>query len=370
MLTFLMHTITAWSDYFTGNPTLLQSNLYGTRQAPASSNGGVYVSNCLFRSISSTEYGGALHCSSSVTLLLVESSSFFSCSTSGQSGGAIYFSNTNNGQCVFYGLCGYDCYSTYTNSDSYGQFSRVDMCNGASNKNYINYSSIARCVIESPRPHYTLLHQYGKHLYPSLNSSLNKCYYCPGICCTPYTDSNSVTCSFSYFTFADNIVTSVHCIWLVTTGAKYEIKSCNFLRNVVASSSRALIRSDGNLMIYDSCILENTATYTFYAWSSYSITLSNCTIDKTTRTGSLIIQNTAAKSFILALNHMSTLNCHSEYDSAGTLTPIMQSSSKKQIQCCTCGRLLCQPQLSDVVSLTIILFFNFIHPYASIDFWC
>jgi hypothetical protein len=143
----------------------------------------------------------------------------------------------------------------------------------------------------------------------------------------------------------------------MTTGAKIEMKNCNILRNTQGSlSSEGTIYTYGNLMIENSCILENKATYIFYATSSGIITLSNCTVDGTGNTGSLIIQNTVTKSFILALNHLSTGNCETEYDVVGTLH-------------CTIGRCLCQPQLSDVVSLTSILIFNFIHLYDSGDFW-
>jgi hypothetical protein len=70
------------------------------------------------------------------------------------------------------------------------------------------------------------------------------------------------------------------------------------------------------------------------------------------------------KSFIHTLNHMSTQNCHSKYDSAGYLTPIIQSS-KKQKPYCSCKRLLYQPPLRKFFSLTFVLIFNFIHPYPS-----
>ena len=60
----------------------------------------------------------------SVTYLLVESTSFFSCSTSSSSGGVINFSNSNNGQCVLNEVCGYDCCLTYT-SGPHAQFAYI-----------------------------------------------------------------------------------------------------------------------------------------------------------------------------------------------------------------------------------------------------
>jgi hypothetical protein len=154
------------------------------------------------------------------------------------------------------------------------------------------------------------------------------------------------------------------------TGAKYEMKSCNILRNTQGTlGTEGTIYANGNLVIKDSCILENTATYIFCVQSSsYTITLSNSTVDKTSNNGYLTTQNTVTKSFILALNHMSTRNCHSEYDSAGILTPNLHTpSSSKQVRCFTHVKYIYQPLIEDVTSFINILIFNFIHPYVSND---
>jgi hypothetical protein len=152
-------------------------------------------------------------------------------------------------------------------------------------------------------------------------------------------------------------------------GAKYEIKSCNILRNTQGElGSEGTIYSSGNTMIEDFCILENKAINIFYQTSSsYTITLSRCTVDSTSNNRNLIIQNTVTKSFILALNHMSNQNCHSEYDSVGTLTPILQIpySSKKQIHLCTCGKFIYLFPQGNFLSLIGLFIFNSIYPSAS-----
>jgi hypothetical protein len=365
MLTFLVYTRTAWDDYFIGNPTLKQTKEYGTSQTLSDVN--VYISDCLFRSITSGSNGGALSCTS-VQCLLIELSSFISCKTSSNFGGAIYFYNTNSGQFVLYGVCGNDCFSTYTSGTSYGQFSYNRAKNDASTKNYVNYSSIVRCVTDNSRACYLFCQHWGNHSYPSVNVSMNKIYGPTGIHCWPLIDSNSVTCLISYSSFVDNIATGHTCIYFNTDGAKYEIRSCNILRNTQGSlSSEGTIYTCGNLMIEDSCIIENKATYIFrVVSSSYKITLSKCTVDSTSNNGCLITQNAVTKSFIHALDHLSTRNCHSEYDSVEYITPITQLS-KIQIHCYTGQKCFYQCQLSEVVSLHNILIFNFIHPYASID---
>jgi hypothetical protein len=366
MLIFIQHYRTAWVDHFPGNySNNFNSQTYSSR--PTLSGTGVYFSNCLFRSVSSTSPGGALYCSNSVTYLLVESSSFFSC-TSSSNGGALYVSCDNY---VLYEVCGYDCYSTYTGTGgtAHGEFSYSSLSNVASNKNFINYSSIARCVTERTNTQYMICHHYGKHYCPSINVSMNKCYTRSGFYCWPTSDSNSIACLLSYSSFVDNNATRCICIELGLPGIKYEIKSCNILRNTQGTlNSEGTIYACGNTMIDDSCILENKATYIFRVSSSYTITLSGCTVDSTTYYGSLITKNAVTKSFILALGHMSTQNCDAEYDSVGyILTPITRSPSpsKKQKLCNTGERCFIHIQLRDVFSLTSILLFNFIHPYSS-----
>jgi hypothetical protein len=363
MLTFLVHTRTAWGDYFTAsNQNNLSSQTYTSRQILSDTS--VHISNCLFRSITSTSDGGALYCSSSVTYLLVESTSFFSCNTSNRYGGAIYFYNTGSGQFVLYEVCGNDCCSTYTGGSSYGQFAYIYVNNGPSSKNCVNYSTTARCVNENPNSYYTIRLENGNICCLSINMSINKCYSRSILYCYPYKDSNSVTCSFSYSSFAENNATGNTCILINTASAKNEIKSCNILRNTqVTLNTDGIICTAGNMVIKDSCILENKATYIFYG----SITLSNCTVDSTSNNGYLTTQSTATKSFILALKHMSTRNFNTEYDSVGTLTPITPpSSSKKQKLCYTSGMHFCQCRISDFFSFSIFIF-SFINPYSYND---
>jgi hypothetical protein len=357
---FLLHSMTAWNDYFPGT-TNLPSQTYTLRQTP--SNTYLYVLNCLFNSITSTGHGGAL-CSTSAIYLLVESTSFFSCKTRGGHGGAIYFENTNNGQCVLHEVCGYDCCTTDSKARN---FVHMYVKKDISSKNYVNYSSISHCVNVNAWD--TLRVENGKICFQSVNISNNKCggnvvFFYPSV------DSNSFTCSLSYSSFADNSVASSVLLLLWSPGAKYETKNCNILRNSqVTVNSRGIISTWGNSKIDDSCILENKATPIFYQESSsYRITLSNCTVDSTSNNGYLITQNTVSKSFILALNHMSTQNCHAGYDAAGYLTPITPHppSSKKQIHCYTGQKYRFYLRNEDIISLISILIFNFIHLDASL----
>jgi hypothetical protein len=348
---FIMNIRTAWSDYFPSNPNFnLNSQTYYSRQTHSST--AVHISNCLFTSFTSSDQGGALYSTS--TYFLVESTSFFSCKTSSGNGGAIYFSN---GQCVLYGICGYDCCTT-SNSHN-GHFAYTNVYNTVSSKNYLNYSSISRCVNVNKR--YTLYLGNGNIRCPSVNMSMNKDYGRLIYCC-PYALSNYVACSLTYSSFTDNYAASYTCFCLWQNPVYFEIKSCNIIRNTQGTlGTEGTITTCGNLFVDDSCILENKANRIFHQGNSnYRIIISNNTVDSTSNNGYLLIRNTATKSFIHALNHMSTRNCHSEYDFAGTLTAFIQSpSSNNQILYCSCERFFSHFPEVNFVSLSSVFISNF-----------
>jgi hypothetical protein len=335
-----------------------------TKISPSGPN--VYVSSSLFSGCISTSDGGAIS-STTVKYLLFESTSFFSCSTNNQDGGAIYIKSSN--EIILYEVCGYDCCSTHT-GDGDGQFAYIYTSNAASDKISFNYSSITRCVGWESASWRTLQLFNGKICLLSVNVSMNKCKYETGIICGPYKDSNSVTFSLTYTSFTDNIATGCYIIHLTTSGSMQEIKYCNILRNTQGSlSSGGTIASYGNLMISESCILENKADYIFRQESSYTITVSNCIVDSTSNDGYLTIKDTVTKSFLLALNHMSTQNCHSGYDSVRSLTAIPPTSSasptsptkEKRVYCYTDRIIHYHARISDFFTFICLFIFTFIH---------
>mgnify|MGYP003792103281 CR=1 FL=1 len=107
-------------------------------------------------------------------------------------------------------------------------------------------------------------------------------------------DSNLLTCSLTYSSFTDIITNEHTCVWLSTSGANLEIKSCNIIRNKqVNQNSQGIISTYGNLRIEYSCILENRAKCIFYQVNSnYKFTLSNCTANSTSNNGYMTTQNT------------------------------------------------------------------------------
>jgi hypothetical protein len=262
ILLSLLYIRTAWDDYFPGSNTITYSKQYTVRQTPtASSDGGVYILNSLFKSCISTDNGGALFCNATV-YLLVESTSFFSCKINSSYGGAIYFYNIINGQCALNRVCGHDCGST--SSSSWGQFANIQVNNSASSKNYVEYTSVVRTLSDYSFANRVLSIENGRIRFPSVNCSMNKCTHHSAISCRPFSDPNSVTCTFSYSSFADNNSTASNCIRFYMHNAAYEMKCCNIIRNRQNLSSLGILEIYGNLTIKDSCILENQAVCIFY----------------------------------------------------------------------------------------------------------
>jgi predicted outer membrane repeat protein len=362
--TIHLYSITAWSDYYTGVSSITFEN-QGTSQTRSFSESSVFVFSCLFNKCTSTSKGGAISCTTD-TRLLVESSSFFSCKISSNQGGAIYFYNRNGGECVLHGLCGYDCNTTSTSVSSNGQFAYVLLSDGLSYKNYVNYSSISRSVSQETDIRDPLYLSCGKIRCQSINLSMNRCKYYPGIYCCPTIDSNPDTHSLSYSSITDTVNFGYICVGLSRGSSNFEIKYCNIIRNLqINPNAYGIIYANLNLIIKDSCILDNTVTYYFYAEPSYKITVSNSTVDSTNHYNSFVLTNTITKSFINALDHISTQNCNSEYDSIGILTAIAPPK-KKKVFCNTCN---CRA-VSDFFSLTFVFLVTFIHsnPYGNLNY--
>ena len=163
----------------------------------------------------SSSSGGAIY-STSLSKLLVETSTFVSCSA--DYGGAIYISK---GDCVIHEVCGYHCTANYES------FSLVS---GDSNrdKNYVHDSSVAYCVASN---WYTMVHQYGYIEIKSVNLSHNEANQHSALYCAPSsTNGGTYGTSISYLSFADNTASNYYCICLnrvygYDEANKYEIKN-------------------------------------------------------------------------------------------------------------------------------------------------
>jgi hypothetical protein len=301
----------------------------------------VYVYDCFFHNCSSSSNGGALCCSSSVCRLLVEQSSFISCKISSLYGGGIYISNTYSGGCVLSRICAFNCYST--NSSSYGQFAYIRINNSINNKNHVNDSSITHTLKKGTNPYYALRLNLGNILCPSVNLTNNECYNCPVLYCQP---TSSCNYCMSYSSIVNNTANGGYgCIWFDGWTSSYCIDTCNVLNNNQTAFDSGTIRSYGNLLIKDSCILGNNERKTvFYeSRSSLMIIISNCTIDddiisNTRYVGGFTINKTIENAFINALSHIATKSCDSYFDSYGTLTAKPNAPSKNPRYLMSCNK--------------------------------
>ena len=211
---------------------------------------------------------------------------------------------------------------------------RVYVTNDLSYINRVNDSSIIYSINNNAGTWNVMSHGYGKINIISVNMSHNKCSYVSGIWCEPYSSTSSTDppCLISFSTFTDNTAhTNYYCLQFGNSGACKEIRTSNILRNRQASSSGGIIYSNGNLNIINSCILDNDKEHNLLYAKSNTITVKNCTIEDNVKTyGSVKITDKTSKSFINALIHISTQNCHDEFDSAGGLTAPKLSTSKSR----------------------------------------
>jgi hypothetical protein len=313
-------------------------------QTPTSNN--VYVHDCVFRSCTSSLNGGALYCHSSnnVIKLLVSRTSFTSCRTSGQNGGAIFFYSQTSGECILNKICGFDCLSTYSGC-SYGQFVYTYTKNDVTFKNHVNDSSFTRTSKVRIYPYHVLCLNYGNILCPLVNITNNECYHCSALYCHATASSTSNTVCITYSSIVNNTANgSWGCIVFNSDSISSQLMdTCNVLNNKQTLSNIGIIYAHANLLIKDSCILGNDKNKNiFYEnHASCKITISNCTIDDDIFTngryyGSVTISKTIQNSFINALSHIFTHNCDSYFDSYGTLTVKPNVPTRKSICLMSC----------------------------------
>jgi hypothetical protein len=318
----------------------------------------VYVHDCFFQSCSSSSDGGALNCGSTIYKLLVDQASFISCRTSSTKGGAILFESTTNGQCILSRVCGFDCSSTHTGSNSWGQFVYMTVKNDVTFKNYVNDSSFthsSNTIIDS---YEALRPQYGSVLWPSVNITNNVCYYFTAFLCHPTTGTGSPvseTFCISFSSFVNNTADNNNVMYHTNSASSHRIDTCNIIGNKQTGSS-GIIYSSANLHIKDSCIIGNE-NRVFYA-SSKTITISNCTIDDDIFTsgrcyGSVTVNKTISKSFINALSHIATQRCDSYFDSYGTLT-VEPKVPSRTIRCLISFN--CKYQTNDLIRYMQLIF--------------
>ena len=290
----------AWNDFYK-DPLSQTSQLFATKYSNQqnAAAGSQYVYRCFFDGCSGS-YGGAILVSAT-TKLLVEETTFFSCYASG-SGSAVYFS-CSSGCCILSKVCGYKC-----KSNSVGQFSCVNLGTSLDNNNSMIDCSISS--IDNPSYEMGICLSCGSIRVNSINSSNNICNYFTSIFLEPISSSDPSCCSVSFSYFGNNVAKG-NIIVFFEYGYAYEMKTCNVVNNSQSDNSWGVIYSYKYLNIYDSCVVENDATYSLSVNSEGSTNVYNCIFDKSTK-GSVVIKSGAARTFINQLYFIKTANCDAE----------------------------------------------------------
>jgi predicted outer membrane repeat protein len=344
-----------WSDFFIDN---LTHEHKGSLSRISLSSGGAYVHNSLFQNLAGSSSGGAIYSESVTVNVLVEETSFISCTPSG-SGGALYLSIT--GESIITKVCGSRCRAT----SNHFMFSYVSITNSYDKRNSFLHSSVCNTVENTY--YRTTRHEYGKVLFESSNISNNQCYYTTGIYSRYQTTSNSNEIGFNvkYSSFTNNKVIKSVCLEVYNSASICikQFQSINLINNTSGYlSSDGIIHATGKLLIKDSTILGNTGGYQVYenSGSSGSI-ISNCTIDFTTSsvTSGVTITNSPSTSFINKISGFSTGECKSSYDSFGELkvTPEPTKIKRLKITCDWNNNIVINPKM---ISELILFIFSYL----------
>ena len=314
----------SWSSFYsTGSPTETVYIDKTTRQTPTGSY--LYVVRSLFTQFSATSNGGCIYLSNTATDALIEESSFTYLSSTTWAI-SIYIAVKN---AVYNKVCGFDAKTTVSSSEVFDSIQTPD---SVANRNEVYLSSFSY-IKESPKCTLLLSRQYGKQLINSLNVSMNECKGTSGIYCYASYQSGSISTLISYSSFTNNSAVSENmCICFKRYPASYKMQTCNVISNKQSNNNKGLIASYGEIMINDTCILNNEATLVVAVYNGYTMTLMNTFLDKQEyKTGTIVIENGFATSFVNALIMLKTGKCDATFDKFGDLGGIV--SKKKRSIC-------------------------------------
>ena len=260
-----------WIEHYgqnSGEPTK-KTKLPNT---PQSFESNTWLYDCTFQGL--TDRAIDFSSSSSSNKLLVEYSSFNTCSSSGD-GGAIYFGTS--GQCVLSSVCGVKC---NTGNSQWGQFCYVWVSSGETNKNHIIDSSVTLTKQTNARS--TLYHWNGDVSCKGVNVSNNQVYCFSGI----YILNPSIS-SISFSSFRNNKASNYICLDFVSN--THQMTNTNIIENNQQSTSYGIIYASKSEVTMIHCsVFGNceTGSGSVFSVSSGSITCSNCSFGPNQQTKS------------------------------------------------------------------------------------
>lgn len=263
-----------WSDYYTDpyNYTY-QHETYNDSEISVSS-ASYYIVHCIFANFTSTSL--YFDSTDSSTKLLIEDTSFFSCSTSGD-GGCLYF--FNSGQVAQSRIFDSNCYA----SDN-GQHSQTYV-SGA--QNCVLDSTFDRCG--SLYSNYNIFLMSGGNMtFRDLN--ITNCY-CTGRVCYEFTDTSSDV-YLNYSNIYNNSRNDVYSLTYHEAGEGFVvyITYMNIVENQGPNSEYGLMWAASDCYVdYNNYIHNNVPIY-FYADSGSTMRVSNTYFDLNTTSGTVIFE--------------------------------------------------------------------------------
>ena len=247
----------------------------------------VWISNCVFYGCSNSECGGAFS-STSIERVFFEESTFFGCTTKGRMGGAIYFVNEENGQCVISRTSSEYCQTQCVDSAG-GQFAYISTKRDTSYKNEVNESIITKSQMSSEYSMYALELRLSRIICSSINITYNTCNYYPALFSYPSEDADAITCFIVCASIVNNSAQKLKsqtyygygCIYIGNSMSRQLILTSNILYNKHEFlDDESTICSYAYLFINESCILDNEAKYLFYQGNGESqIIITGCILD-------------------------------------------------------------------------------------------
>ena len=295
----------AWTDFFDGSPTDERAN---SKTRIEVTSGSVHVFASSFENTEKPSgEGGAVSFSSSSdsSILFVEASSFFHCKSSSHGGGIFFFDKGNS---ILSKVCSSDCFST----GGYGQFCYNYVTNKAGYRNEVNHSTVFNTASSKD---YMMYIRFGKVEISRTNESFNRCSDCSSF----RIESSGVSGLqgiVSYSTFYNNTSTSRPLLFgSCNNRISYKMPYSNTIKNSQTSSLYGLIDTWEETTIENSCILYNSGYPIICSSNGRITTLKNCSVDfGSSKSGSVSITNSPAKSFTNVLVHLSAVKCPTFYE--------------------------------------------------------
>ena len=343
-----------WNDFFNDNYTHKRNDSL----IDVSSN--LWIYGCTFIKVENNDGKGSCICkdSSASINLLVEYSSFNTCSSS-SNGGAIYF--YCEGQCVLSSVCGTKC-----TSGNLGHFCCVYISDDPQCKNHIIDSSVTLTQKKYTYQYATLYHRRGDISCKGVNVSNNEVYMYSGIFL--YYPSMSYL-SFSSFRNNSAIGDSESFICIENIGPiDYKMENTNIIENTQTSCLYGIIDVDENAKltmnhcsVFGNC--NNDKGKVFYVYSG-SIRCTDCAIpkdQKDSQYGSVTIE-TASESFINYYEYLELNDCKTGLDSWGTLYPVTPISKQtpEKTQESKCFTWYCEDHRSSYIDFYRLLEYIFL----------